>query len=415
MTVRPEIASVFTPRKAEINNDMYIDRPSLERALLRAVRGSMHSLLFGESGNGKSWLYKRVMERNSIPYVVANCANASRNESITKEICDRVIASGTATKTGYSEDKSASVKAVVLEGGVKHQSQYLIRSPEPLLSAFKSLFQKSPNGSIVVLDNLESIFFDSKLMDELADIIILLDDEEYAACKVKFLIVGVPNGVLEYFSRSKNLESVSNRIEEIQKIDGFDLPQVTELVKKGFVDQLQLPLTLTHQSEISRRIFHVTMGVAQRVHEYCEKLAYNVEENNWVYKTGLLELAEKDWLMVGLRQSYSVVEGHLNSRATSIARRNQVIFGIGRITSHQFDSARIEDIIRKEFPETIPETNMGIGSILSELANSDSPLLKKNDKTNEYSIADPRYVMCIRVVLQKDKSNGKVVKRQFKQ
>jgi len=42
-------------------------------------------------------------------------------------------------------------------------------------------------------------------MDELADIIILLDDTRFAKLKVKILIVGTPTGVLDYFSKTKNL------------------------------------------------------------------------------------------------------------------------------------------------------------------------------------------------------------------
>ena len=411
---RPEINSVFTPRSAEINTQMYVERPDLEKALLRAIRGSMHPLVFGESGYGKSWLYKQVLERNTIPFIVANCANASRIGSITQEICSRSIMPGTATRTGYSEDKSASIKAPIAEAGLKHQSQYTLSQAEPLITAFQQLSQAPHKGAVVVLDNLESIFDHKELMNELADLIILLDDEKYAKYKVKFLIVGVPNGVLEYFSKAKNMESVSNRIEELPKVEGLDIAQVGQLVSKGFIDQLQLKISQNQIIELARRIFHVTMGVAQRVHEYCEKLAYAIEENDWKYSFSLCEIAEHDWLLIGLRQSYAVVERHLNSRETAIARRNQVIYCIGKINSHQFDSGRIEGLIRKEFPESIPSTNMGVGSILSELANSEQPLLKKNDKTNEYSVVDPRYVMCIRVVLQNDKSTNKVIKRQFK-
>ena len=49
-------------------------------------------------------------------------------------------------------------------------------------------------------------------MDELANIILLLDDERYSIYKVYFLLVGTPNGVLQYFRKTKNTESVSNRI-----------------------------------------------------------------------------------------------------------------------------------------------------------------------------------------------------------
>lgn len=266
--------------------------------------------------------------------------------------------------------------------------------------------------SIIVLDNFETIFGNNKLLQEVADILILLDDAQYAAFKTKFLIVGLPCDVIEYFSKSKNSISVANRIEEIRPVTGLSHNQVDEIITKGFVGALKIKLSPTQLAEIARHVSHVTMGVAQRVHEYCEKLAYSIQDNNWIYESKLLDMSDHHWLVIGLKQSYSVIESHLNSRDTAIARRNQVIYSIGKINAHQFDSSDIGKIIQKEFPSTIPETNMGIGSILTGLTTS-LPILKRNPKANTYQVLDPRYVMCIRVILQKD-SDGKVLKLSFK-
>lgn len=249
-------------------------------------------------------------------------------------------------------------------------------------------------------------------MTELADIVILLDDSRYSACNLNMLIVGIPNGVLHYFRETKNAESVANRISEIDKVSGLDSGQVQSIVSKGF-QQLKVPLTGTSLKEISDHVWSVTLGTAQRVHEYCELLAYGIEENGWKFESELLKRADKEWLLGGLRHSYQVVEGHLNSRETAVARKNQVIYCISRIKVHQFDSNIIDQQIRKDFPQTIPETNMGIGTILSELSKGETPLLNKNTKTNHFSIRDPRYLMCIRLMLYKDSSTQKVVKRNF--
>lgn len=249
-------------------------------------------------------------------------------------------------------------------------------------------------------------------MDELADIVILLDDDRYASCNINILIVGVPNGVLQYFSETKNLESVSNRIQEVEKVASLDSGQVMEIIKKGF-DQLSIKITGQTLIDLSDHVWDVTLGIAQRVHEYCECLAYEVEDNEWKFDKALLQKADLSWLKQGLRQSYHVIETHLNSRETAVARRNQVIYCIAKIRQHQFDSNDIDALIRKEFPTTIPETNMGIGSILGELAKGDSPLLNRNDRNNSYSVRDPRYLMCIRVALYKDQVSERVVKKQF--
>ena len=165
--------------------------------------------------------------------------------------------------------------------------------------------------------------------------------------------------------------------------------------------------------EIADHVWDITLGTAQRVHEYCEILAYAIEDNGWRYDTDLLKRADKYWLIQGLRHSYQVVESRLNSRETTVSRRNQVIYCILKIKVHQFDSNIIDNQLRKEFPDSIPKTNMGIGAILSELTKGDTPLLNKNYKLNNFSIRDSRYLMCIRLMLYKNPVTQKVVKTNF--
>lgn len=409
---RKEITEVFTPRRSDVNLDMYVSRPTYEKHLLRSIKRNSHTLIFGESGNGKSWLYKKTLEENKIPYIVANCANASRLKSITGEICSCLFEPGTAKKLGFTEEKAAEINAAFAKGGLKHNAQYQITQEEPLLAAFKAFGESADGKKIIVLDNLESIFENNDLMNELADIIILLDDSRYSRYDVNLLIAGIPNGVLKYFRETKNVESVANRIEEIEKVSGLDSGQVMQIVKKG-LDQLQVQIIGNNLIELSDHVWNITLGIAQRVHEYCERLAYEIEDNDWKYSKDLLEKADHSWLLQGLRHSYQAIEGHLNSRETAVARRNQVIFCIGKVRSHQFDSNIIDGMIRKEFPSTVPKTNMGIGSILTELSQGSCPLLERNDQANSFSIIDPRYLMCIRVALYKNSANERVIKRQF--
>lgn len=412
MNIRKEITDVFTPRRSEVNDAMYVDRPQLQKALLRSFARNSHTLVYGESGNGKSWLYKKVLETNSIPYIVANCANASRIKSLTQEICSCIVEPGTITKMGFNEEKAAEISAVFAKGGLKHSGNYAISQEEPLLKAFRIFAASTSAKKIIVLDNLESIFNTPDLMNELADIIILLDDSRYADCNINFLIVGIPNGVLQYFRETKNSDSVANRIQEIRRVDSLHSGQVMEIVRKGF-SQLKITVTGANLTEIANHVAEVTLGIAQRVHEYCESLAYEVSENGWRYDKKLLEKANQQWLLEGLRHSYQVMEGHLNSRETAVARRNQVIYCISRVRLHQFDSSEIDKLVREEFPSTVPNTNMGIGTILGELASGDTPFILRNQKTGAYVVRDPRYIMCARIILYKDPTHSKVCRRSF--
>lgn len=251
-------------------------------------------------------------------------------------------------------------------------------------------------------------------MNELANIILLLDDDRYSKYQVYFLIVGTPNGVLQYFRETENTESVSNRIKEIEEVGNLSFEQVQTIIKNG-LNLLGFYIEESDFTYLINHIFEVTLGIAQRVQEYGELLAYSIKDNNNVYEEKLINDIDYEWLKESLRECYQQVENNLNSRNTEIARRNQVIYCISKIETHQFDSNDIDSLIRQEFAETLPETNMGISSILSTLSEGNSPLLIKNEKVNTYSIKDPRFLMCIRVMLTKDPSNNKVKKINFSQ
>ena len=125
--LKKKVFEVFTPRRHDVK------RPFLEAALSRAIMGSQHVLLCGESGNGKSWLYRKVLS-GGVFYVAANCANAARCGSLTGEIERVAFDVGSSVKTSYTETKAAGVNAVIADASVEHAGEYLIRQKEPLMA-----------------------------------------------------------------------------------------------------------------------------------------------------------------------------------------------------------------------------------------------------------------------------------------
>jgi hypothetical protein len=251
-------------------------------------------------------------------------------------------------------------------------------------------------------------------MEELSDLIILLDDSRYAIYSVKFLIVGVPNEVLKYFSTSKNPSSVGNRIEELPRVTGLAKKQVEKFVELGFEKYLKISFKDDQKAKLIQHIFDITLGVPQRIHEICECIAYEIEDNNFVYNENLLDKADNSWLFKGLRECYSVIEKYMNSSETTEGRRNQVLYAIGKSDTHQYSTNKIGEVISSEFPDNSPESNSGIGQVLAYLSKGENPILTKTSTNNFYVICDPRYLMCIRVVLYKDKASNQVKKKEFK-
>lgn len=407
-----EASDVFTPRNSEVNNEMYVHRIKHEKSLARWLKESMHGFIFGESGNGKTWLYKKVFDENDIKYVVANCTLASSKGSLRNEIFSSCMPDTTSIKTSYSETREAGLDITIANAGVSHEANYEVLSEDKLITAFRQISTTASQPSVIILDNVETIFNNMTLMDELADIIILLDDSRYAKYKVKFLIVGVPCGVIEYFSKSKNRSSVGNRITELPSVSGFTPEETHEIIEKGFNRYLFSNFSALAIEGIAARIHSKTLGVPQRVHEYCLSLYYALEDNDSPPNQKVFDEAEAHWLEKGLRESYSVIEQHF-SVSDGQVRRRQVLYTIGQINGHQFTTSNIGESIRKDFPSTSINADSGIGSILSSLAQGDSPLLIKNNVTNSYSVSDPRHIMCLRVILKRQ-SDESVVKRAFK-
>jgi hypothetical protein len=234
--LKPE--QVFTPRAAEVNSDMYIPRPALEKALQNALRGNLHIVIHGESGTGKSWLYKQSFASAAVSFVVANLANASRLHSIAAELKNLVDRNGKATKTSYEETKSAEIGTGFASAELSHVGQYEIGQMEPFEACLASLRNTAGrNQAVLVFDNLEAAFTDA-LLKELADLIILCDDERYAKYKTKILIVGAPSGLKEYYYKTPHHAAVANRLNELPEVSRLSKDECESLVRRGFVEKL---------------------------------------------------------------------------------------------------------------------------------------------------------------------------------
>ena len=89
---------------------MYVDRPILEERLTQALRGTKYIVIHGESGNGKTWLYKRVFAKEQVYVQVLNLAN--------------VIALGGfpaafEAKLGELGHKSVQTERAQIDGGIR--------------------------------------------------------------------------------------------------------------------------------------------------------------------------------------------------------------------------------------------------------------------------------------------------------
>ena len=92
-------SQVFTPRSPQINEGMYVERPKLERQIRTALAGQKNIILYGESGNGKTWLYNRVFKAQEVHFEVLNLAYAKMYEDLRPAISNKLGELGVEKKT----------------------------------------------------------------------------------------------------------------------------------------------------------------------------------------------------------------------------------------------------------------------------------------------------------------------------
>lgn len=412
---KPDPTTVFTPR-GDYNPKMYAPRAELEEDFGQKLRRNEHIVIYGDSGCGKSWLYRNFFSTNNVYFTIVNLADVSRNGSIANELLRVVQVPGTASATGYDEKKAAQIGIPgAASGTLEHVDKYVIVADDPLRRAIKEVRKMAvKRQAFIVFDNLERIFDKPALMDELADLITLADDPTFISQKVRFLIVGVPAGVRDFFNQTPSHRTVANRLIELMEVSRLTESEARKIVLTGFRDQLDYEIEDKFENTLLDHVLWVTDRIPQALHEYCLELAFVAEKNAFVGKSAI-ELADRKWLRGTLNSAYVVVEGQLNERDTKVQRRNQVLFVLGQMLVNEFKVPGVELEIRKTFYDNDSSAQIGgVANCLSELTETRpsegvKPVLRKTAKGDAFMFLDPQYRMCIREML-KIAVSGKVEK-----
>jgi hypothetical protein len=191
---------------------------------------------------------------------------------------------------------------------------------------------------------------------------------------------------------------------EVSRLTG---DQTEALIVRGLVQELKF--TFPDHDAMKSTIDHiswVTDRVPQRIHEYCleyARLAYDFDKP---LSADLLRRADRHWVLSSLSHDYTVIENLMNNRETKVGRRNQVLYSLGKVTSDEIRLQDIEDLVRREFPTSTARTTLNISGMLADLAassaNDEKSILKRSPKGDSYIFKDPKYRMCIRVMLAKE-------------
>lgn len=403
-----EVTDVFTPRSPEVNKITYVNRPSLEEAIEVGLRSSLHLIISGQSGSGKTWLYRYALVKASVPFDVINLASVSAN-SFKSAFQHFEARSNTKRKTQYKETKQVRGNAIVAHGQIETESTFEILEQCSFYRCLMRLRATAKSGKhcCLVFDNLEAIVSDPHKMKELADYLILLDDAEYAKFGVRVILVGVPSGIRDYFRNVTNMASVANRLRELPTVSRLTSAQTSELAIRGFSGLgLQIGNDDSEKERILNHVAFVTDGLPQRVHEYCFELAEVAVAKRTVTISDLV-VADRRWLKSSLMQAYEIVVSAMNTPSRRNGKRNQVLLALGKVNMDEFEAKDVDDAVIAEFFGTANGTiGFDSSSVLRELTSKRNPILVRLEGGKQFRFFDSRYRMAIRACLRKEPPLG---------
>jgi len=393
--VDPE--SVFTPRSAEVNEKVYVSRKDVEENFERGLKGNMHLILTGESGSGKSWMSKRLIRKIGCSYTILNCAKVAMDDSFEPALKFLTSQKQPFTNTKYSETKSAEANVAVAKGSLEIEREYE-KSGEDTYYQFLRSRHTGKKSHYVLTDNFERIFGKKKLVDDLASMITMLDDDDYSKFNVKFLIIGTSKQIQQYFQSVPELEPVVNRTRELKKLRLMNKQETLELIEKGF-SLLGMEYSDTKElKEFSDYVYDITLGVPQKVHEYCLVFCE--------------EILTKPFTDARLKASFRWVETHLDavlSIIRPVVKRKKagnktlmVMYIFSRHGNGGLTITQIENYIRSEYKD-LPRY-LNLHKIVKHLI--DKGIITSRLGDGEYELRDSNFVTVLRVMLHSDRSVG---------
>jgi hypothetical protein len=385
---------------------MYVPRPDLETDLKLALTINANVLIRGDSGCGKSWLYKKVLGDLDAAYAIVNLAQA-RNFGSVGEAVLRTIAAGTDIVIGGRSGAQIGVLGGLLHAMGGHVRETRRIAADPVVDAARILRRRAGKKRLacIVFDNFEQIADDARLIRELSMIMMQIDTPDWATYNIHNIVVGTPANIREFFAQAGSTP-IQNRIREIPEVARLTYEQAHDLIVSGFVKNLGYPRTETFP--IVKEIAWMSDRIPQHVHSLCLEVAFESERCDGKLDSDVIAGAQKRWLQASESSSYVGIARQMqNVSGNTARRRNQVLYALAQLDRLDFSASDVERHMRREFPVTTNVQNLGVASILKYFSESTPPIIAPSAIANGlYHFTNPIYRVCLRVMLVKDENEA---------
>lgn len=403
---------------------MYINRGQVEKDLARSTNDTLHIIIFGNSGCGKSWLYKKVFKEKGIFYVPVNLAGASSQSSVAKE-----LASTVSRRTGMGRVKTATSRGFswLVSYMQTRELTTELDGHDAFLNALqhcRKCARRKP--AFLVFENLELIFEQRELLRELGNIIALLDDDQFSKFDVRIAIVGTPGNIRNYFRTIPRLETIANRLIELEEISRLTDEDVKRFIERGFRTLLKYHDEDNALGLLVQRAAHVTRGNAQRLHEFCKEVALQGQADR-VLSRERIEKGQREWLRRRFHINQTTVESWIvepdqeaalmeqflsDGYASDMLLQNLVLCALGLIAKDEFTVQDITEAIQDELSlHPVTQTvlrnleghiAMRTGKMLAKFSDdingASHPILERFEPPSGHRIfrfRDMQYQMCL--------------------
>ena len=400
---------VFTPRSDKVT-DMYVPRPSLEEALSGIFDSSEVHYLFGHSGSGKTWLYKKLFRENDVYFYDIPFQRLSDGKSFDDLIRHHLGHLGVRSETSSTKGAAVEGRIAGVGAGVGQstESRPFERAPfDVLLAKIRDL--ATERRAVLVFENVERGIRRPDVLAALTDIIMSVDESRFAAYDVRILLVGTVRDLVNRISELPDSAPILNRLVVLPEVSRLSTGEAKQLIEHGLFDMLQLR-PVVDQTKLVNRILQRTDRLPLHIHGLCLEIAKSAIGRDYE----LTQVAESNgfhrWVNSKVAQYVDGVFAHMNSKDTAMKVRTRVLYCIANAQLSEFRPLDVKNIMDREWPELDP-TNASIAGALNELASEVAktkgkidPVLERVTRAgvNHYRFIDPAYKIAAKIGLKKN-------------
>ncbi|MEO9518482.1 MAG: hypothetical protein ABJH45_21460 [Paracoccaceae bacterium] len=398
-TKKPE--EVFTPRSDEVNSVMYINRPEHEYSLRTAVRTGYNVVIFGDSGCGKSWLYKKIFRDDNIYFSVIDFRDCKSEDDVDLQILELISSFEAWEETEKIEKKSAEFKPSRIGVGDETETKYKKVENSPYLKLLSYIRKTAgKRTSFLVFENLEYALDRADVVDRIRSMLIGLDDVRAGSYKVRICLVGVPSDVKEILSDGNRHQTISNRVYEIPEVGILDRKSVDLLATRGL--EQELDFSFESKTLCLGKIAFVTYRVPQFLHDVCLHVALRAEDNLNTINPDVVDVAVNDWIKSKAVQSVEFIRSQVMYDKTARQAKSKILFSVSRLERSFFSSDDVSEFLNKNFPKTMKHGKIQTLRHLRSLCDGNEKILKCDNERRLFRVSTPYLRSSMRISLALD-------------